>query len=197
MAEGVPESGTAFATFDTPLGRCAILWRGDSVVGTLLPEATDARLRAGIAARDGEAEECAPPPVIQAAIEAVVRLLSGETEDLRTVPIALAGIGAFERQVYDAASSIPPGETRTYGEIARTIGLPGSARAVGRALGRNPYPIIVPCHRVLAADGGSGGFSAPGGASTKMKMLEIEGARRGSAPELFDHLPWALKPHRS
>jgi methylated-DNA-[protein]-cysteine S-methyltransferase len=96
--------------------------------------------------------------------------------------------------VLEATLSIPVGETRTYGEIAKAVGAPGASRAVGRALGANPIPIIVPCHRVLAADGRSGGFSAPGGSSTKLKMLEIEGARRGSEPQLFERLPWRAKP---
>jgi methylated-DNA-[protein]-cysteine S-methyltransferase len=89
------------------------------------------------------------------------------------------------------------GEVRTYGEIAEAIGSPGAARAVGRALGRNPIPIIIPCHRVLAASGGSGGFSAPGGTDTKFRILAIERARRSGAAELFEHLPLAVKPGRA
>jgi len=112
------------------------------------------------------------------------------------VPVDIESLQPFERAVLKATRRIPLGETRTYGEIARDLGAPGAARAVGRALGANPVPIVIPCHRVLAASG-SGGFSAPGGAATKMKMLEIEGARRGDAePALFDDLPWAVRPAR-
>lgn len=177
---------TGFALFDTPIGRCAIAWRGDRIVRTALPEAAPARF--------GGHAEGAPPPPIAAAIEAIVRLLSGEREDLSSLPIDLGQASDFERRVYAAAAAIPPGETRTYGELAAAIGEPQAAQAVGRALGRNPCPIVVPCHRILGADGKSGGFSAPGGAATKLRMLEIEGARRGSAPELFERLPWSMKP---
>lgn len=134
-----------------------------------------------------------PPPFVRSAIDAVVRLLGGEKEDLSSIPVDLGGLAEFERKVLEATLAIPVGETRTYGEIAAGLGAPGAARAVGRALGRNPVPIIVPCHRVLASNGGSGGFSASGGASTKLRMLEIEGARRGSEPELFDRLPWRTR----
>lgn len=151
-------------------------------------------MRTSIARRFPQAVEQVPPAPIAAAVEAVVRLLSGEPEDFRSVRIDLGALGEFERAVLEATSAIPVGETRTYGEVARAVGSPGASRAVGRALGANPIPIIVPCHRVLASNGKSGGFSAPGGASTKLKMLEIEGARRGAVPELFERLPWRAKP---
>jgi methylated-DNA-[protein]-cysteine S-methyltransferase len=128
------------------------------------------------------------------AVDAVVRLLSGEPEKFSSIEIDLSAVGEFERAVLEATFAIPPGETRTYGEMAAAVGSPGAARAAGRALGANPIPIIVPCHRVLASDGKSGGFSAPGGSATKLKMLEIEGARRGTEPGLFDRLPWRTKP---
>jgi methylated-DNA-[protein]-cysteine S-methyltransferase len=92
-------------------------------------------------------------------------------------------VPAFHRAVYAVARAIPPGETLTYGEVARRLGDPGSARAVGQALGRNPFAIIVPCHRVVAAGGATGGFSAHGGAATKRRILAIEGAG-GDAPTL-------------
>lgn len=103
-------------------------------------------------------------------------------------------MGELDRQVLGYTRTIPQGETRTYGEVAKAIGAPGAAQAVGAALGRNPVPIIVPCHRILAANGKSGGFSAPGGAATKLKLLEIERARRSGEAGLFDDLPLALKP---
>jgi methylated-DNA-[protein]-cysteine S-methyltransferase len=146
-----------------------------------------------MAARFG-AVESPPPDFVEQAIAAIVRLLSGEPADLSFVDIDLDQSPEFERQVYAAARAIPPGETLTYGELAARIGVPGGAQAVGQALGRNPWPIIVPCHRILAADGKSGGFSAPGGADTKLRMLDIEGARRGSEPQLFERLAWAMKP---
>jgi methylated-DNA-[protein]-cysteine S-methyltransferase len=183
---------TAFTLFDTALGRCAIAWRGGLVVGAALPEASERALRARMARRfPGAVEMIASGPAADAAA-AVVRLFAGEAVELGAVAVA-PDVGPFEAAVLAAARRIPTGETRTYGEIAREVGSPGAARAVGRALGANPIPILIPCHRVLGADGKSGGFSAPGGAATKMRMLEIERAARGNAPMLFDHLPWRLK----
>lgn len=185
---------TAFALFDTAIGTCALLWRGSAIVGAALPEASDARMDASLCRRFPDAEEQLPPLFVTQAIEAVRRLLAGGREDLSSVRVNLDGLADFERKILDNARAIPVGETRTYGEIAAMIGAPGAARAVGAALGRNPIPIIIPCHRVLAADGKSGGFSAPGGANTKLKMLEIERARRGSDPGLFGALPWQVRP---
>ena len=138
--------------------------------------------------------EADPPRSVRAALEAVVRLLSGSAEDFSKVDLEIGNLPAFDRSVLQETRRIPCGETRTYGEIASALGSPGSARGVGRALGRNPIPIILPCHRVLAASGRSGGFSAPGGTSTKLRILGIEGARRGLEPELFERLPWAVRP---
>lgn len=188
-----PEAGiTAFTLFDTALGRCAIAWRGGLVVGSALPEASDRALRARLARRFPGAVEMIAQGAAAEAIRTAIRLLSGEPVDLSALAVA-PDVGTFEAEVLEATRRILVGETRTYGEIAREIGAPGAARAVGRALGNNPIPILIPCHRVVAADGRSGGFSAPGGAATKMRMLEIERAGRGSAPMLFDHLPWRLK----
>jgi methylated-DNA-[protein]-cysteine S-methyltransferase len=102
---------------------------------------------------------------------------------LRMNPAAVAD---FHRRVYEASPRIGPGRTCTYAELAQRLGEPGAARAVGQALGANPFAIIVPCHRVLAAGGRSGGFSAPGGVETKLRLLEIERARFGGQPSLFD-----------
>ena len=140
------------------------------------------------------ASEGSPPPPVAEAIGLVVRHLSGEQPDLSGIRLDLLATTNFEDAVYAAARRIPCGEVRTYGEIAQEIGEPGAARAVGAALGRNPVPIIIPCHRVLGSHGRSGGFSAPGGTATKFKMLEIEGARRPGDPELFEELPLAVKP---
>ena len=182
--------GPAFALFGTPLGRCAIVWRGGLIVGSALSEASDAGLRASLARRFPGCREAEPSAAVAAAIGAILRLMEGEAEDLSLLVVDISQLPQFERSVLEETRAIPAGETRTYGEIARRIGAPGAARAVGRALGRNPVPVIIPCHRVLAADGRSGGFSAPGGASTKLRLLQLEGARRGSEPSLFERLPW-------
>lgn len=187
-------SQCAFAIFDTPIGRCALLWRGGLIVGAALPETADETLRSSLRRRFPDAVEAGFSPEIEAAADAVVRLLSGQAEAFGEVQLDLGKLAEFERRVLELTRAIKPGETRTYGQIAAELGSPGAARAVGRALGANPIPIIIPCHRVLAAGGKSGGFSAPGGASTKLKMLEIEGATRTSEPELFARLPWAMRP---
>ncbi len=186
----------AYALFDTPIGRCALLWRGGLIVGAALPEPSEEAMTRSLSSGFPDAVEAPPPPVAQQAIAGVRRLLEGEREDLSAIPVDLSPLAEFECRVLEATRRIPCGETRTYGEIAAALGAPGAARAVGRALGRNPVPIVIPCHRVLAASGRSGGFSAPGGVTTKMKMLRIECARRRSEGELFESLPLALKPAR-
>jgi methylated-DNA-[protein]-cysteine S-methyltransferase len=185
---------SGFALFDTAIGRCALVWRGGLVVGAALPEASDDRARATLQRRFPGVAESDPPPFAAEAIAEMQALLSGESADLAEIPLDLGAGSDLERSVWEAARRIPRGEVRSYGEIARAIGLPKAAQAVGVALGRNPVPIIVPCHRVLAADGKTGGFSAPGGVATKFRILEIEGARRAGDPELFESLPMRVKP---
>jgi methylated-DNA-[protein]-cysteine S-methyltransferase len=185
------ESG--YALFDTAIGRCALVWRGGFVIGAALPEESDDRARAGLARRFPGIAEGEPPSFAASAIARIVSLLAGGRTDLADIAVDAEG-SAFERNVWQATRRIPYGEVRSYGDIAREIGAPGAAQAVGLALGRNPAPILVPCHRVLAADGRSGGFSAPGGVATKFRILEIEGARRPGEPELFESLPMRVKP---
>jgi methylated-DNA-[protein]-cysteine S-methyltransferase len=187
-------TGAAFVLFPTAVGTCAVVWRGETVIGAAFPEATEAATRARLLRRFPDAEEAEPAGPVTEAIGLIRRLLAGEKVDLSPIAIDLGAADDFERRVYAAATAIPRGEVRTYGEVAAAIGSPGSARAVGAALGRNPIPIIVPCHRVLASGGRSGGFSAPGGTATKFRMLAIEGAKRPGEPELFEALPMAVKP---
>jgi methylated-DNA-[protein]-cysteine S-methyltransferase len=151
-------------------------------------------MRERLKARFPGVTEGDPPPFVADAVALIGRLLRGEKVDLAGVPVEPEGASELERKVYEAARRIPCGEVRTYGEIAREIGAPGAAQAVGAALGRNPVPIVVPCHRVLASGGRSGGFSAPGGVDTKFRMLEIECARRPGEAGLFEQLPFAVKP---
>lgn len=174
-----------FALFDTPIGACGIAWSARGVAGLQLPEATADATRARLKRRWPEAIESAPPPGVGRAIERVLGLLRGEASDLASIPLDLEAAPEFHRRVYEVARTIPPGRTMTYGEIARSLGVPHEAREVGQALGRNPVAIIVPCHRVLGADGKMGGFSANGGVSTKRRMLEIEGAAAVGAGPLF------------
>lgn len=170
-----------FALFDTPIGRCAIAWTGDTIEGTLLPEPRVADTRQHMRDRfdgpAGEAVEGTPPPAIQDAIDCMVASLRGEADDLVDVPLDLDALPPFQRKVLEVVRMIPAGETLSYGEVAAAVGSLGAARAVGQALGRNPFPIVIPCHRVLAAGGRIGGFTAPGGLSVKAKMLAAEGVR--------------------
>ena len=156
-------------TFDTALGTCGITWSDVGITGVLLPGTRGLTRRAA-----------ASPPAVSDAIHgtvaAIVALLDGEHTDLRDVMLDETGIDPVRRSVYAAAREIAPGATASYGDIARAIGKPDAPRAVGHALGENPYPIVVPCHRVLSAAGALHGFSAPGGIATKRRMLEIERA---------------------
>jgi len=173
---------TAFALFDTAVGTCGIAWGDHGIAGTQLPEHTGAATRARLQQRFPNAKEVAPTSEIAETIRRIVALLRGERIDLADIAVDMASIPAFERQVYVAAREIPAGATKTYGEIAKRIGHPMQAREVGVALARNPFAIVVPCHRVVAANGKTGGFSAGGGIKTKLKLLGIEG---GAGP-LFE-----------
>ena len=155
--------------FDTALGTCAITWSDAGVTGVMLPGTR------GLARR-GPVSPSQAPEAVRDAATAIVALLDGEHTDLRGVVLDESGIDPFRRSVYAAAREIAPGTTASYGDIARVIGKPDAPRAVGHALGENPYPIVVPCHRVLSATGALHGFSAPGGITTKRRMLEIERA---------------------
>ncbi|HEY7689779.1 MAG TPA: methylated-DNA--[protein]-cysteine S-methyltransferase, partial [Dongiaceae bacterium] len=176
----------AFTIFDTAIGPCGAAWSRRGLTALQLPEADAAETRARMARRFPDARELAPPPGVQRALDRVVALLRGEGSDLQEIPLDMDGVPEFHRRVYEAARAIPPGETLSYGEVAAKIGADGAARAVGQALGRNPYAIIVPCHRVLAAGGKVGGFSANGGIATKMRLLGIEGVKTRKALPLFD-----------
>ena len=177
-----------FALFDTPIGICGIEWGPRGINGVQLPMGSDEKIRARIRQRHADIDEAAPTDEVQRAIDRIIKLLAGEHDDLRDIALDLDGVSEFNRGVYDIARTIPPGQTMTYGDIAKRLGGVELSRDVGQALGRNPCPIVVPCHRVLAAGKKPGGFSARGGVSTKLKMLAIEGAVVNHTPSLFD---WA------
>jgi len=174
-----------FALFDTPIGTCSLVWQGDKIVGLRLPEASPTATRTRIKRRWAAAEEQPAPPAMQAVIDRVLKLLAGEKVDLSDVPLDFGDSPDFHKRAYAIARKIPPGQTMTYGEIAKRLGEPQESREVGQAMGRNPIAIIMPCHRVLGADGKMGGFSANGGIATKRRILEIEGAAALSAGPLF------------
>lgn len=188
------DGAAAFALFDTAIGLCAIAWRDDAIVATALPDPIPGRTLSRLLVRCPEAAEAEPPGVARRAIEAIRAILRGERPDCEGIALDLSAASGFERRVYAAARAIPAGRTMTYGELAAEIGDPGAGRAVGAALGANPFPILVPCHRILASGGKSGGFSAPGGTRTKFRLLQIERAGTSADGGLFDHLPLAVAP---
>ena len=183
-----------FALFDTAIGDCGIAWSPRGIAGISLPDASAPRMRVRMLQRFPGAIESAPPAEIAHAIEAIRSLLRGEPADLSRIDLDMAGVPDFNRSVYEIARTIAPGRTLTYGEIAARVGMPKDARAVGQALGRNPFPIVVPCHRVVAADGRMHGFSGPGGVTTKLKLLEIEGYEPNPGPSLFEVHPAHMSP---
>ena len=186
-----------YALFKTPIGTCAIAWSPRGVVGVSLPAESAARTRAAMLKRFPGLNEEIPPTVVAQAILEITALLSGGKNDLRNIELDLTGVPDFNRRAYDVARAIPPGEVLTYGDIAKRLGDVALSRAVGQAMGSNPIPIIIPCHRVMAAGHKAGGFSAPGGLTTKMQMLNIERAKVGTSPTLFGELPLAAKPQRT
>jgi methylated-DNA-[protein]-cysteine S-methyltransferase len=175
-----------FAMFDTAIGRCGIAWGPRGITAVQLPMGCERQTRARIRQRYGDIAEAPPPGEVQRAIEGIADLLAGKPNDLLDVVLDLDGVPEFHRGVYEIARTIPPGKTMTYGDIAKRLGGVELSRDVGQALGRNPCPVVVPCHRVLAAGNKPGGFSANGGVVTKLKMLEIEGAVVNYTPGLFD-----------
>jgi methylated-DNA-[protein]-cysteine S-methyltransferase len=177
-----------YALFPTALGHCGMAWGQRGLTGVYLPEPTEGALRARMARQFPDCSESTPPAQVRQAMDDVVALLNGtppEPKNLTHLVLDMEGVPPFHQRVYEITRRIPPGETLTYGEVAKLLGEPGAARAVGQALGANPFAPVVPCHRVLAANSGSGGFSAPGGVDTKLRMLLTERAQFGG-PGLFD-----------
>lgn len=179
-----------YLVFDTALGRCAVVWHGDGVVGFQLPEATDDdtldRIRDCFPAARRESPEAATPgTVARRVVDGVTALLSGDPDPMTDVALDLSALPDFDRRVYAVTRAIEPGHTRSYGEVAAAVGSPGAAQAVGQSLGRNPIPVLVPCHRVLAAQGAVGGFSAAGGTVTKRALLAAERTPGFGEPTLF------------
>lgn len=174
---------TSLAVFETGLGWIGLAWKGQGLTNLHLPEstreATIARLRSRAGATCCEA---APTGVAATAVELITRLCSGEVVELTPLVIDIGGVGTFRSAIYDAARRIGHGETTTYGALCAVAGYPGRARETGQAMATNPLPLIIPCHRVLASGGRIGGFSAPGGASAKLRLLDLERARPPSPP---------------
>lgn len=190
-------NSTGFIIFPTSIGPCGIAWREDLIIGVQVAEDDAALTRARILERFPDAEPLIAPDFVTHAVQQVGALLKGEKIDFSQTPLALDRLPALNRQVYEIILKVPPGETTTYGAIARIIGDVHLSQAIGYALGKNPFPIIVPCHRVLGANGKVGGFSANGGTATKMRLLNIERARTSDMPNLFEELPFQQRPDQA
>jgi methylated-DNA-[protein]-cysteine S-methyltransferase len=166
--------------FETAAGYCGIAWRDAGITRFQLPTASAAAAERLLLRRLPKADVREPPPAVKEAVAAVKRYFEGEETDFSGFELDLEGQDAFFRQIYAAARKIAWGRTTTYGALATELGAgPEAARDVGQAMAKNPVALIIPCHRVLAAGGKIGGFSAPGGSSAKMRMLELEGVRVG------------------
>lgn len=181
MTEAPMQAGPRehYCVFDTTLGPCAIAWSERGVTRFQLPEANRDRTEKRLNGRAQGAEPAAAPPSIAQVIDAVRRYAAGERIDFSSVPLDLQGLEPFNRTVCEAARGVGWGETTTYGALAERAGFAGEARDVGQAMGHNPVPLIIPCHRVLAAGNKLGGFSAYGGTATKERMLALEGVLLG------------------
>jgi methylated-DNA-[protein]-cysteine S-methyltransferase len=173
--------------FDTAIGPCGVAWNARGLVGVQLPEASRARTEQRLAARVKSAGAAEPPRWVATLAADIRRYFAGEPVDFTAVAVDLSGLDEFRRRLYEAMRMLAWGSTTTYGELARQLGSSDweGAREVGEAMGRNPVPVVIPCHRVLAAGGKLGGFSAHGGAATKAKLLALEGVHLdGAAPRL-------------
>jgi methylated-DNA-[protein]-cysteine S-methyltransferase len=181
------QHATSHCVFDTAIGTCGVAWSEGGLVAVQLPARDRAATERRLVARCGSTKASAPPPKIAALIADITRYLAGERVDFSAVAVDLSGLDPFRRKLYETMRALPWGTTTTYGALARTLGFDSweGARDVGEAMGRNPVPIVIPCHRVLAAGQKLGGFSAPGGAATKAKLLALEGVHLDrSAPRL-------------
>jgi methylated-DNA-[protein]-cysteine S-methyltransferase len=187
----------AYTIFDTAIGRCGIAWGPSGIVGVQLPEAREIETRKRLFQLYPEPRETRPPPNAEAAIERIAALLRGEVRDFSDVTLDMDGIHIFDQRVYQIARRIPRGETLTYNEIAIQMGASGAVRSVARALARNPFVIIVPCHRVLEAGSYADKMSPHGGVISKRRLLSIEGAGSPSSRTLFDVLLPVARPRLS
>jgi len=167
--------------FDTAIGPCGVAWNARGLTAVQLPDKDAATTERRLAAKATSAGPAAPPASVAAAIADIRRYLAGEPVDFTAVAVDLSGVDPFRQKLYETMRSLAWGETTTYGDLAKQLGATDweGAREVGEAMGRNPVPVVVPCHRVLAAGGKLGGFSAPGGAATKAKLLALEGVHIG------------------
>ncbi|MDE2380462.1 methylated-DNA--[protein]-cysteine S-methyltransferase [Bradyrhizobium sp.] len=189
--------GRAYAIFDTAIGRCGIVWSNAGVVAVQLPEAREIDTRRRIYQAHPEAREQHPSFNSELAIEAIAAVLHGDGAELGDIVLDMGDVPAFDRRAYDVVRGIPRGDTRTYHEIARALGTSSAAHSVAQALARNPFMIVVPCHRVLEAGNYADRISAYGGAISKRRLLSIEGAHPIASKTLFEVLLPVAPPRAS
>ncbi|QUS37930.1 methylated-DNA--[protein]-cysteine S-methyltransferase [Tardiphaga alba] len=181
-------AGLGYTTFDTSVGRCGIAWSQAGIFGVQLPEARELDTRRRLLQQFPGARELQPPPDVHHAIDGITALLDGYAVDLSDITLDTYDLPDFNCRVYHAIRQIPRGETRTYAEIAASLYTSGAINAVTNAVARNPFAIIVPCHRAIVAAGQTSGFAGNAGIVTKSRLLSIEGAMPGRATNLFDAL---------
>lgn len=179
--ESKPET-IGHAVFETVLGFMGIAWSEKGLTRLCLPQKNRDSVERRLLRFDGAVMSGESPQWVRDLIEAIKAYAAGETVAFDQVPVDLSGVDEFRHAIYDAARKLAFGEVTTYGELARRAGHPGLARETGAALGANPVPLVIPCHRIMAAGGKIGGFSAPGGSATKEKMLGLEGVQVGPPP---------------
>lgn len=170
----------SFASFDTAIGHCALAWSAQGVRALCLPDGNEMRTVRNLLVREARAKPGEPTAPARAAITALQAYLHGQPNAMETVPLDLTEATPFLQRVYRTLREVPAGQTISYGQLATAAGSSRGARAVGRAMARNPLPILIPCHRVLTSDGGRGGYSGPGGLATKAQLLALEGVALGS-----------------
>jgi methylated-DNA-[protein]-cysteine S-methyltransferase len=190
-------SGRAYSIFDTAIGRCAIAWSRSGIVGLQLPEAREIDTRRRLFQLYPEARETRPDANVEAAIAGIIALLHGEVSDFAGVTLDMSGIHVFDQRVYQVTQRIPRGETLTYQEVASRMGTPSAVRSVVHAISRNPFVVIVPCHRVLEAGGYADKMSPHGGLISKRRLLSIEGTSSPASKTLLDVLLPVAPPRLS
>jgi methylated-DNA-[protein]-cysteine S-methyltransferase len=183
-------AGRGYTIFDTGIGRCGVAWGYCGVIGVQLPEAREIETRKRLFQLYPDARELRAPMNVEIAIEAITALLRGQAADFSDVTLDMTGIHVFNRRVYELTRAIPRGETRTYGDVAARLGAPDAVNSVAQAISKNPFMIIVPCHRVLEAGGYADKISPHGGTISKRRLLSIEGTGAGTikSKTLFDML---------
>jgi methylated-DNA-[protein]-cysteine S-methyltransferase len=183
-------AGRGYTIFDTGIGRCGVAWGYSGVIGVQLPEAREVETRKRLFQLYPDARELRAPMNVEIAIEAISALLRGQAADFSDVTLDMTGIHVFNRRVYELTRAIPRGETRTYGDVAARLGAPDAVNSVAQAISKNPFMIIVPCHRVLEAGGYADKISPHGGTISKRRLLSIEGTGAGTikSKTLFDML---------